>query len=311
MRLAALDLGTNTFHLLIAEKRTGVKFLLKKTRVVKLGREGFNNGLISSPAFARGINALKIFSGYLKNFKPDHTVALATSALRHCRNGGDFIREGEKILGSKIEIIDGEKEAELIYLGVKNSFAIHDKPVLIMDVGGGSVEFIIATGKNILWKKSIEAGAARLLEKFALSDPLNKKEQAAIEKYLSGKFSEVFKNTRKYKPQIMVGSSGSFDSLALMLAHRKNRTAAYRRQTVFKIPLGDYFSLHRKLLSSTKKQRLKMKGLHRMRVDMIVHASICIYLTLENSGIKKLFRSAYSLKEGVVFGEFDIKPGPR
>jgi exopolyphosphatase/guanosine-5'-triphosphate,3'-diphosphate pyrophosphatase len=162
MRIAALDLGTNTFHLLIAENKTGVKFLLKKTIVVKLGREGFNNGLISTAAFTRGINALKKFSVYLKKFKPDKIVSLGTSALRKCTNGNDFVREGSKIIGSRIEIIEGEKEAALIYTGVKNSFNIPDEPVLVMDVGGGSVEFIIGTGKKVFWKKSIEAGAARL-----------------------------------------------------------------------------------------------------------------------------------------------------
>jgi exopolyphosphatase/guanosine-5'-triphosphate,3'-diphosphate pyrophosphatase len=301
MRIAALDLGTNTFHLLIAENKTGVKFLLKKTIVVKLGREGFNNGLISTAAFTRGINALKKFSVYLKKFKPDKIVALGTSALRKCTNGNDFVSEGSKIIESKIEIIAGEKEAALIYKGVKNSFKIQDETALIMDVGGGSVEFIVCTCKKILWKKSIEAGAARLLELFSPSDPMNRKEKKAIENYLAEKFSEVVKNIRKYKPQIILGSSGSFDSFALMYAIKKSKTGTYKHNTSFEIPLREYFSMHHKLLSSTKEQRLKTKGLHRMRVDMIVPASMCIYFILKNSGIKKLYRSAYSLKEGIVF----------
>src|SRR5215216_4579529 len=103
MRIAALDLGTNTFHLLIAEKKTGIKFLLKKTVVVKLGKEGFSDGLISNPAFKRGINALQIFSLHLEKFRPDKTIAVATSALRQCKNGKEFILEGEKILQNKIE----------------------------------------------------------------------------------------------------------------------------------------------------------------------------------------------------------------
>jgi exopolyphosphatase/guanosine-5'-triphosphate,3'-diphosphate pyrophosphatase len=307
MRIAALDLGTNTFHLLIAENKTGVEFLLRKTVVVKLGKEGFNNGLISSAAFTRGINALKKFSGYIKKFKPDKTVALGTSALRKCKNGNDFIKEGGKIIGTRIEIIQGETEAALIYCGVKNSFDFGNKRVLIMDVGGGSVEFIIGTDKKILWKKSIEAGAARLLEIFSPSDPMNKKEKSAIEKYLKENFAGVITNIRKYKPQIMLGSSGSFDSLALMHAIKQNKRSAYKHNIAFEIPLREYFSLHRNLLSSTKQQRLKMKGLHRMRVDMMVPASMCIYFILKNSRIKKLYRSAYSLKEGIVFSE--IKQG--
>jgi exopolyphosphatase/guanosine-5'-triphosphate,3'-diphosphate pyrophosphatase len=303
MRIAALDLGTNTFHLLIAEKKPGVKFLLKKTFAVKLGMEGFNDGLISSAAFERGIRSLKKFSVYIKNFKPDKIVAYGTSALRKCKNGGDFIRTGGKIITSKIKIIDGKTEAFFIYQGVKNSFDMRDKPVLIMDVGGGSVEFVIATAEKILWKKSFEAGAARLLEKFSPSDPMKKTEQSKIEKYLSERFSEVIKKIKQYQPQIMLGSSGSFDSLALMYAIKRNKRRHYERRNIFEIPLKGYFSMHYKFLSSTKRQRLKMKGLHRLRVDMIVPASMCIHSILENSGIKKIFRSAYSLKEGIVFSE--------
>lgn len=303
MRIAALDLGTNTFHLLIAEKKSGVKFLLKKTFVVKLGKEGFNDGFISRPAFERGVNALKKFSVYIKRFKPDKIISCGTSALRKCKNGSDFITAGGQIIGSKIKIIDGRTEASFIYQGVKNSFNIPDKPVIIMDVGGGSVEFIIADGKKIFWKKSIEAGAARLLEKFSSSDPMKKTEQSEIEKYLSGRFSEVVKKIKQYRPQILLGSSGSFDSLALMYAIKKNRRHDYIRKTAFEIPLTEYFSLHDKLTLSTKRQRLNMKGLHRMRIDMIVPASMCINGILKNSGIKKLFRSAYSLKEGIVFSE--------
>jgi exopolyphosphatase/guanosine-5'-triphosphate,3'-diphosphate pyrophosphatase len=136
---------------------------------------------------------------------------------------------------------------------------------------------------------------------------MNRKEKTAIENYLAEKFSEVLKNIRKYKPKIMLGSSGSFDSLALMYAIKKSKTGTYKHNTSFEIPLREYFLMHHKLLSSTKEQRLKTKGLHRMRVDMIVPASMCIYCILKNSGIKKLYRSAYSLKEGIVFSE--IKQG--
>ena len=133
---------------------------------------------------------------------------------------------------------------------------------------------------------------------------MSKTEEAVIKKYLAVKFSEVVKNIRKYKPHTMLGSSGSFDSLALIYAIKKNKKNDYRHRTAFEIPLREYFLLHHKLLSSTKKQRLKIKGLHRMRIDMIVLASMCTYFILKKTGIKKLFRSAYSLKEGIVFSEF-------
>ena len=299
-RIAAIDLGTNTFHLLIAENKMGgdIYFLFRKTCVVKLGKEGFNDGLINEAAFQRGINAMETFAAPLKKFKPEKTVALATSAIRNCRNGGQFLSRAGKIIGSRIEVISGDREAELIYHGVKNSFQLTEQPVLIMDIGGGSVEFVIADGRKIFWKKSIEAGAARLLEKFSPSNPINAAEISRMNDYLRKKFVPVIASVRKYKPAILIGSSGSFDTFALMTG-----SATQYRKPAVEIKYKDYWSLHKKIINSTRKERLRMKGLHRLRVDMIVPASICFNFILNETGIKKVFRSAYALKEGIIFSE--------
>ena len=300
MRVAAIDLGTNTFHLLIAEKKSGgrAEFIFRKTCVVKLGREGFNDGLISAKAFQRGIAAMKLFSDALKIFKPQKAIARATSAIRNCRNGNDFISKSEKLIRNKIEIISGEREAELIYHGVKNSFPLDSQPVLIMDIGGGSIEFIIANQSKIFWKKSIEAGAARLAEKFSLFNPAGKSEILRMNDYLRKVFTPVLASVRKYNPKILVGSSGSFDTFALMTGNKN-----HYRKTSSEIPFKEFVALHGRLIKSTKAERLKMKGLHRMRVDMIVPASICFNFILKETGIRKTFRSAYALKEGVIFSE--------
>jgi exopolyphosphatase/guanosine-5'-triphosphate,3'-diphosphate pyrophosphatase len=298
MRIAALDLGTNTFHLLIAENKPGggINFIFRMTCVVKLGREGFNNGLISDAAFQRGLMAMKSFEVPLRKFKPEKMIALATSAIRSCRNGNDFLKQAGKIAGVQIEVISGNKEAVLIYHGVRNSFPLSNKPVLIMDIGGGSVEFIITDRSKVFWKKSIEAGAARLLEKFSLSNPITRSEISQMNYYLREVFSPVLKAVQKYQPQILIGSSGSFDSFALMTKVKSDKP-------IMEISLSKYFALHRKLIHSTKKERLRMKGLHRMRIDMIVPASICANFILKETGIRKLFRSVYALREGIIFSE--------
>jgi exopolyphosphatase / guanosine-5'-triphosphate,3'-diphosphate pyrophosphatase len=298
MRVAALDLGTNTFHLLIAEKKSdgGINFIFRKTCVVKLGREGFVDGMISDGAFQRGIDAMKQFAVPLRKFRPEKTIALATSGIRSCKNGAEFIHNAERIIKNKIQIISGDREAELIYRGVINSFPQTDEPVLIMDIGGGSVEFIIASHSKIFWKRSIEAGAARLLEKFSPSNPVTAAEILRMNDYLRKVFHPVLKAVKKYKPEILIGSSGSFDSFALMSGIKSAKP-------LMEIPLTKYFKLHKTLIHSTKKERLSMKGLHRMRIDMIVPASICANFILREAGIKKLFRSAYALREGIIFSE--------
>jgi len=298
MRIAAIDLGTNTFHLLIAEKSSAnsVRFICRKTCVVKLGREGFDKDRISDVAFERGITAMKAFRPLLKKFAPKKTIALATSAIRNCKNGSSFIRQAEKIIGAKIEVITGEREAELIYHGVKNAYPLSNTPVLIMDIGGGSIEFIIANKFRIFWKKSIEAGAARLANKFSPSNPINKSELSAINDYLKQVFSPVLQAVKKYRLEILIGSSGSFDSFALIMGIKNENTAV-------EISIKKYAALHEKLVRSTKKERLSMKGLQRMRVDMIVLASVCSAFILNKTGMRKLYRSSYALKEGIVFSE--------
>lgn len=301
MRIAILDLGTNTFHLLIADV-VGKKFnILYKAKIaVKLGEGAIHHNWIAPKPFRRGINTLKGFAETIKEYQVKKKIAYATSAIRGAQNGINFIQAAKKETGIQITVIDGLREAELICYGVRQCIQV-DRPFLIIDIGGGSTEFIIADNKKIFWKKSFDIGAARLLELFKPSDPITKKEIKAIEGFLEEKLSPLKPALKKYPVDILVGSSGSFDTFAEMIEYQFRNKNSIKNVNSYKFELNEFNLLADLIIRSTNKQRLSMKGLIKMRVDMIVIATICTKYILRSFPIKEMYLSKYALKEGALW----------
>ena len=297
MKTAIIDLGTNTFNLLIVE---GEQTLFKTNIAVKLGEGGITNNFIAEDPYRRGIAALKKHIETIKHYKVERTLALATSAIRSATNGAVFVKEVKKKLGLNIEVIDGNKEAELIYLGVQQALDLGQENNLIMDIGGGSTEFIICNKNEIFWKHSFQLGASRLLEKFQPKDPISCQGVLKLEEYLETSLNLLWDAMEKHPCNILVGSSGSFDTLAELIAHRLHEPAILNGKTTHNFNLKDYFSLHHTLLKSDLKERLNMQGMAPMRADMIVLASIFIHYLLRKKEMAKMKLSTYALKEGVL-----------
>ena len=186
----------------------------------------------------------------------------------------------KKKLGLNIEVIDGNKEAELIYLGVQQALDLGQENNLIMDIGGGSTEFIICNKNEIFWKHSFQLGASRLLEKFQPKDPISCQDVLKLEEYLETSLNPLWEAMEKHPCNILVGSSGSFDTLAELIAHHLHEPAILNGKTTHNFNLKDYFSLHHTLLKSNLKERLNMQGMAPMRADMIVLASVFIHYLL-------------------------------
>ena len=303
MRIAILDLGTNTFNIFIAEILPNKTFqkLYKSKISVKLGEGGINKNHIEEKPFRRGINALKKHKKTIKKFGAEKVFAFATSAIRSATNGKDFVIAVKEETGIDVKIISGDKEAELIYYGVRSAVKMNSKPSLIMDIGGGSTEFILADKKEILWKQSFLLGAARLLEKFNPSDPINESEKKKIEIYLEENLQPLFNAVKKFPAEELIGSSGSFDSLAEMIAHRFYDIEVVKGKTEYDFNLDDCEKMYNIILNSTTEERLHMKGLIKMRVDMIVISAIFVDYVFIRLGLKKMRLSKYSLKEGVLW----------
>ncbi len=298
---AVIDLGTNTFHLLLAKVigNNEVEEVYKLQIPVKLGEGGINNRTITPAAFDRGIKALVEFKSIITAYDTSKVFAFATSAIRGADNGLAFVEEVRKMTGIEINVISGEEEADLIFYGVKHTITLSEEKVLVMDIGGGSVEFIIANKDQTFWKHSFMLGAARLLEMFHTTDPISLGEQEALTRYLEVELLPLKKALHDHPVHTLIGSAGSFESLVEMIEENLHKKLHFT--TSCAVSIEDYRIIHALILKSTHDDRMNFKGLIPYRGEMIVMSFMLIEYVLNNFNINALFASDYSLKEGALF----------
>lgn len=301
MLVAIIDLGTNTFNLLIAQllppKTYHIKYSTKLP--VKLGKGGINKNQLMPEAIERGIAALEEYKTIIEQYKVDKVYAFGTSAIREATNSQVFLKRAADI-GIKIKVISGVEEAEYIYKGVQLGLDIGSKPVLIIDIGGGSTEFIIADNKKIFWKHSFLLGVSRLLEMFNPSDPVLPAEINKIENYLKDELKPLYSAVKQFPVNELIGSSGSFDSFAEIIAHRFHTPDVLNNKTEYNFDMEEVGVIFNELIASSNEQRLNMKGLVQMRVNMIVLAALLVRFVLRELNLTEMRLSTFSLKEGVM-----------
>lgn len=307
-RAAILDLGTNTFNLLIAEREDSskLKSLVNKRYPVKLGERGINDGEILPAAIKRGQNAINTYYKIIRDFNVDRIRAFGTSALRTSKNGYILLDDIKEKTGIEVEIISGDREAELIYFGVRQTLSFQSEKFVILDIGGGSNELIIADKDKIYWKKSYALGIARLLEKFTPGDPLTSADINNINTYLLENLADLFYQLKSHHINILVGASGSFETFVTMIRQIDvEETECVLKENSNEIMLNEFKQLNKLLEKSAFEERLKMKGLERMRVEMIVMASLFVNFILENHSFNRIVQSNFALKEGAAFELFN------
>lgn len=301
MNIAIIDCGTNTFNMLIAELEKGSAQVLYSDKIpVKLGEGGIENKIIAPSAFQRGINALGEFVKTAHSYSVENFYCYGTSAIRNASNGEEFIVKAKEIYNLEIIKIDGDREAELIYKGVSLGIELGKKNSLIMDIGGGSTEFIIANSNEIFWKQSFEIGASRLLEIFSPSDPIKPSQVIEIFNHLKVTLAPLVKSLQEFQVIELIGSSGSFDTLAEVICKRKKLEIDLNKNTQFVFDMEDFKNEYAFLLHSTYSERLNTPGIIPIRAEMIVIASIIVNFVVETFLIQKMRLSTYSLKEGVL-----------
>ncbi|GAA4319087.1 hypothetical protein GCM10023149_17580 [Mucilaginibacter gynuensis] len=305
-RVAVMDLGTNTFHLLIAEGTiTNYHELIHEHIAVKLGEGGINKGFIQPEAFQRGLDTMQLFQRDIEAHNVTEVRAIATSMLRNAANGTQFINEVAKLTGISIEIIDGDAEANFIYQGVKAGDCLSAGNVLIIDIGGGSVEFILGNDEYIIWKQSFEIGAARLMDKFHKSDPIPQASIDELNNYLEDKLKDMLTAVAGYEIGQLIGSSGSFETLAEVVEQAKGRHFDLKTTKNYLFENDDLIAATDKLINSSHAERKANKAIIPIRVDMIVVASLITRFVMRKLAIGNVLMSTNSLKEGVLTGMLD------
>jgi len=266
---------------------------------VRLGEGGKDENHISEAAFARGLEALGQLKSQAEALGAEAICALGTMALRSAQNGGGFVEAARKATGVHINLIDGEEEARLVYRGVQEALEFDERTTLIMDIGGGSTEFILRRQGEVAYLGSFAIGCSRLLTQFRPADPILAEEIAAVEEHLEEQLEPLIAAAKGDWPRVLVGSSGSFDTLAQMCTENFAGSPLDPEARNYTFDLHQYSQISRRMLASNFDERLQTPGMIPMRADMIVMACVQINFVMRRLGIKTLRQSAYALKEGV------------
>jgi exopolyphosphatase / guanosine-5'-triphosphate,3'-diphosphate pyrophosphatase len=298
MPTAIIDLGTNTFHLLIFE---GKNVLFKESIPAKIGKGGISQGIITEDGMMRALNVLKTFRKEIDNqgVSLDKVFAVGTSAIRNAANKDEFVQRVLDETGIKIQVISGEDEAELICLGVKKAVSITETS-LIIDIGGGSVEFIICNDEKIFWKQSFEIGGQRLMDKFMKSDPISMRSVQMMDDFFREKLLPLANACHQYAPKVLIGSSGSFDTLIDMQYMKEKGTLPTKDEVSFEYSIQEFYRAYDELIFKNHAERMQIAGMIELRVDMIVVAMCLIRFVVQSIEIQQIRVSSYALKEGVM-----------
>ena len=293
-RIGVIDLGTNTFHLLIVELDAGRIFreLHRERRYIKLAEGGIDR--ISDAAFQRGLESMKAFAAILKKLEVEQVNAIGTAALRTASNGKEFVQAVREQSGLEIELISGDREAALIHKGVSLAVPLEDEPDLIMDIGGGSVEFILANKEQVFWAQSFPVGVAVLYRTFHKQEPITQEEKDVLSSFLNNTLSPLWQAAKTWEPRRLIGASGTFDVLESLLTEGKD----HPHHAV--VSLEPFYPLASLLIGMNHEERLEKEGVPASRADMIVVAMLLIREVLEHIPMDEIVVSKYAMKEGMI-----------
>ena len=299
MRIAVIDLGTNTCNLLVADVNSSSFTILHQSKQpVKLGDDKIKENNISPEATHRTIQAFQLHKNIIQKYEVEKIRVIATSAVRSAENKITFLEKISDDSGWIVKVISGEKEADLIFKGVLLAFHEFEFPSLILDIGGGSNELILAKRNKLTWKESQPTGMARIINQFPISNPILPYEITEIQEYFLKKHRDAIKICRQKGVDTLIGCSGAFDTIADII---DQVDPGEKQRRVQPISVFEFYNVYRKLIHSTYDERLVMKGMDLVRVDLIVPAVILIERLIDATGIKQIIQTDFALREGVLF----------
>jgi exopolyphosphatase / guanosine-5'-triphosphate,3'-diphosphate pyrophosphatase len=292
MRKAVIDLGTNTFNLLIVDVLSG-EVLHNQKMPVHLGRGGLKDRILREDSIQRGIIVLRDYLDICRKTGVVDIRAVACSAVRSAENKQAFVNAVHSELGLDVEVLSGIQEAEYIYRGINHAVKIESQ-TLVMDIGGGSTELIMCDESGVNWLESYDLGVSRILEVYEPSDPITYSQIENIRNDIKKQWENI---PNRDVPHILIGSSGSFDTMAGL--YLQEQGAGYNG---LEIPLEHMQHIAKVLLASTEQERRNMRGMDISRIPHIHLSGLLVQIILEIFNIERILLSQFALKEGVLFG---------
>lgn len=299
MKVAVIDLGTNTCNLLIAEINSQeYKIVHQSKQLIQLGDKDIRNNRISDEAVERAEKCFNHFKNIINQYEAEKVRIVSTSAVRDAGNKIEILERLCNQTGWIVKVLSGNQEAQLIFEGALLALEKLEKPTVILDIGGGSNELILAEQNSISWKESKPTGMARVINQFALSDPLKPEELRILQEFFCARHATAIEKFREKKANTLVGCSGAFDTIADIIDEVNPGEKQRRKQ---EIPLARFNMVYESLVNSTRGERAQMKGMDMVRVDLIVPAVIFIKQLIAQTGISEIIQTDYALAEGVLF----------
>lgn len=298
---AALDIGTNSFHLVVAKPvETGFEVITSEKEVIRLGHGSGDMNLLEQDAMDRGIAALKRMRA-IADVHDAKLRAVATSAVREAQNRNEFIKRARKEANVEVEIVSGVEEARLIHLGVRHAIAIGDSRLFMCDIGGGSTEIVLAVGEKILLSRSFKLGAVRLTDRFFSTEVLHPSAVGSCRKFVHSMLSTIEPSVQRLGFEVVAGSSGTIETIAKLIA-RQNKQINPKSFNRYEFAAKDVVSMVDLLADQpTAKQREKIFDLEPSRADIILAGAIILEGIAVTFGVERFVFSDYALREGVLF----------
>ena len=299
LRLAAIDVGSNSIHMIVAQADAdgGITTLWRLKEPVGLGRMSFPSRRLTGESMDRAITALDRFYQQAQQRHSEKTIAVATSAIREATNGGDLIERARREVGLIVKVVSAREEARLIYIAVRHAMNLKNEPHLIIDIGGGSVEFIVGDQKRAELLESRKLGAARMTATFVKSDPINKSDYQALRHFYDGELGPLCKHISELKPVKFIGTSGTLENIAAMCGSEPSHNG-HERYAV--IERGPFEKMFEELLDSSAKDRAKLRGLDDQRRDQIVAGAVLVNELFQRLSMKRIHICPAALREGIL-----------
>ena len=300
MRIAAIDIGTNSIHMIVVQVRPDLSFEVidREKDMVRLGAGGLDGRSLTPTAVAAALQTLSKFRRLAESHKVDEIVAAATGATREADNGGDFIAAVDRETGIKIKVIPGAEEARLIHLAAAYGVDVGSSTACVVDIGGGSVEVTLGTASQLKVGKSFKTGVIRLTEKFVKSDPLDKRDERRLVKFIQREMQSYLSDLARKGFDRVIGTSGTILSLgALVLTEDQGRFEEVRNQRV------SARSLHRmrkRLVEANLQDRLRIPGMDPRRADLSVAGAVLFDTIIRGLGAEEFTLCDLALREGLV-----------
>ncbi|MDF9795723.1 exopolyphosphatase/guanosine-5'-triphosphate,3'-diphosphate pyrophosphatase [Catalinimonas alkaloidigena] len=306
MKLAAIDIGTNSIHMVIAEAahKNSFQIIDREKEMVKLGVGVFSTNRLSERAFKEGLETIKRYVQLADQRGADEIITAATSATREAHNGSDFLNELVRQTGISPEVISGGKEARLIFKAVRNEIALRGENAMIIDIGGGSTEIVVGNEKEILMGKSMKLGVLRLLDMFNGDNTVGEEALGVLQAHIRFVAQSIMTEAKEIGFTRIIGTSGTIRTLG-EAAHIAAGGKSMKSVNAEVVKLNDLDNLTKELLKMKAEKRAEINAIGEKRADAIHLGGALLVQLLQMAGVEEITLCDASLREGLILDYLD------